>query len=76
MFVLKSISICNVYINYDEIIIKPSLFKHIFLIFLFERYFKRTLKYLEKEILSHFIHMITIIDHIGANVETIMTYIR
>ena len=67
MFVIKSMSICNDYVNYDEI----TSFKYIFLTFIFLGYLRRTSNYLERIELYDLIHIMRIVDLIAISVKTL-----
>ena len=56
-------SICNDYVNCDEIILQLLLvFKHMFSTFLFMRYSRRTLNCLERIALSNLTYMMIMVD--------------
>ena len=71
MFAMKSMTICNDKVKYDEIIIQWSLvFKHMFYLFLFVGYSRRTSNYPERISLFVLTHMMTMADHVAIVVET------
>ena len=64
-------NICNDQVNYDEIIIQRSrVFKHMFKIFLFIGYLRRTSNYPERIGLSDLTHMMSMGDPVAISVET------
>ena len=63
--------------NYGEIILNRSLaFKHMFQIFLFEGYLKRISKYLVKVVLFDITLMMSMINPLSINVETLIVNSR
>ena len=71
MFAMKSMNICNDQVTYDEIIIQRSLiFKHMFYIFLFIGYSRRTSNHPERIALSDLTHMMSMADPVAIGVET------
>ena len=66
---MKSMSICNDQVNYDEVIIQWSLvFKHMSKIFLFVGYSRRTSNYLERIELYEPTHMRSMVDLVAIGV--------
>ena len=63
---------CNGEVSYDEIKLQCSLvFKYMVFIFLFMRYSRRKLNYLEKIRVSDVALMMSVADHVAMNVETL-----
>ena len=70
MFAMKSMSIYNILVNYDKIIIQRSLgFKHMFKKFLFKGYLRKALNYLERIRLFNPTHTVHMTDLMIINVE-------
>ena len=58
--------------NYNKTIIQRSLvFKHVFEIFLFMRYSRRTFNYPKRIALSDPTHLISMADHVAIGVKTL-----